>query len=180
MTPKQTLLLNLFFTLAILLFSIVFLLSPTLKDIKHISQNLFKIESDLRNIEKRVENLRNFKRQFPSLRENLSLFEKSIVDKELPIDFINFLENVASSNQILFEISLLNKGKDLLSFQINAIGSPQNIFRFLEKIENCPYLLQGEKIVITKMSETELKTKGLEKFPLGSLKSTFSIRVQTK
>lgn len=180
MTQKQKNLLTLSLIILLAILFIFLLIFPTLKRIKNISQKISEAKANLEDIEKRAKDLQSFKKKFPTLKENLSLFENSFIDKELPVDFINFLESTANNYQILSEISLLSSGKDFLSFQVKAIGLPKNVFRFLDKIENSPYLVQIEKLILTKLSEAELKTKELEGLPLESLKLTFSFKVQTK
>lgn len=180
MTLKQKKILILFLIVILAILFLFLVIFPTFKRIKNISQKILETKSNLENIEKRTENLQSFRKKFPTIKDNLFLFENSFVDKEFPIDFINFLENTANSHQILFEISSLNSGKGFLSFQIKAIGEAPNIFRFLDKIENCSYLVQIEKLTLTKLSETELKAKEMEGFPANSLKLNFSFKVQTK
>lgn len=174
---KKTILISIVTLLLAILF-IFFLILPTLKEIKKISQKISETKTNLKEIEKRTEILSNFKKKFPEIKENLSIFENSMVEKDFPVNFISFLESTAKDCQIFSEISLSPKGKDFLSFQIKAVGFPQNIFRFLEKVENSPYLVQSEKIIISKISESEVKEK--KEIPAGSLKLDFSLRVQAK
>jgi hypothetical protein len=176
---RKTILTPILFLIIVIIF-ISFFILPTFDQIKKISQNISSLELDLENLEKRAENIKNFKRKFPTIKDNLSLFENSFVNREFPIEFVNFLENTAKSYQISLEISLLKSEKNYLSFQIIVIGPPKEIFRFVEKVENCSYLVQIEKININKLSETETKAKEMEKISGPILKSIFSIQVQTK
>lgn len=180
MSQKQKNLLTLFLIVALAILFIFFFILPAFKKIEDISQKISETKANLEDIEKRAEVLQNFRKKFPTLKENFSLFENSFVSKELPVDFISFLESTANNYQILSEISLLSSGKDFLSFQVKAIGLPQNVFRFLDRVENSPYLVQIEKITLTKLSKTELKSKELESLSLEGLKLTFSFKVQTK
>jgi hypothetical protein len=166
--------------LIIAIIFISFFILPTFNQIKKISQNISSLKLDLGNLEKRAENIKNFKREFPTIKDNLSLFENSFIDREFPINFVNFLENTAKSYQLSFEISLLKSEKNYLSFQIITIGPSKETFRFIEKVENCPYLVQIERLNFSKLSETEIKTKEMEKISGPILKSIFSIQVQTK
>jgi Tfp pilus assembly protein PilO len=167
-------------TLMLAIVFIWFFIFPTLIQIRKISENISSLKFDLANLERRAENIKDFKKQFPTIKENLSLFENQFVDREFPLEFINFLENLAKGSQISYEVSLLKSEKNYLSFQITAIGPPRNVFRFIEKFENCPYLVQIEKLNISKLSETEIKAKGMEKIAGPILKSIFSFQVQTK
>lgn len=178
MTLKKKTILILTLSLAIFVSFISFLILPTLKEIQKISKKISQVKTDLENVEKRSESIQNFKKQFPEIEENLDRFERLFVDKEFPIDFINFLEGIAQNCQILLEISLLKSEKENLSFQVVARGSPQNVFRFFEKFENSPYLIKVEKLNILKMAEIGSKEK--ENLPEANLKLFFSFSIQTK
>lgn len=180
MKTKQTITIALILIFLITAVLIFFLILPTLNSIKKISQEISGIKSDLEEIEKRTEAIKEFKKKFPAIKEDLFQFQNSFVDKEFPIDFINFLEGMIKNYQVLSEIKLIGTGKDFLSFQINASGSPQEIFRLLEKTENIPYLVQIEKITLSKVSESELKEKKLETTLIEGLKLVVYFKVQTK
>ena len=159
---------------------ISFLIFPLLRDIKKISSQLFLIERDLSFLENKISNLQDFRKEYLQIKDNLLMFEGSLINKEVPIDFINFLEITSQNSQVSIQISSPKPSKDFLSLQIVAFGPPKNLFRFLEKIEKSQYLVEIEKINISKLTETELKSKEFEKFSLEDAKASFSLRAYTK
>lgn len=161
-------------------FLISFLIFPLFKDIKKISEQLLSTKADLIILEDKILNLQDFREKYPKIKDNLLMFESSLVDKEIPIDFINFLEKTGQDSQVSIEISSPKPLEDFLSLQIKVVGLPKNLFRFLEKIEKSQYLAKIEKINISKLTEIELKSKEFEKFSSEDVKASFSLKVYTK
>jgi competence protein ComGC/acylphosphatase len=166
---------------SILFLSILFfLILPNIKEIKRISKEISQTKSKLEEITRRQEEIEKFKRISPSITENLSKLENSFVNREIPVDFVEFLEKMAKDLKIQSQISILSSSKDSLSFQIKGVGVPESVFKFIEKIENCNFLIQVERIRISKLSEAELKTEELKGFSKNDLKFEISFSVLTK
>jgi hypothetical protein len=151
-----------------------------LKQIKEISKEIYQTKQKLDAIEKRREEIESFKKSYPEIRENLSKFENSFVNKEIPIDFVEFLEKMAKGLGIQSQISILSSSKDSISFQIKGVGAPENVFKFIDKVENCNYLIQVERMRISKLSEAELKMEEFKGFSKNDLKFEISFSVLTK
>jgi len=49
----------------------------------------------------------------------------------------------------------------------------------LEKLKSSFYLIEIQNLTISRLSETELKSKEFEEFSLGDVKATLSIKVYT-
>jgi hypothetical protein len=180
MSPKRkTIFSSIFFSLFILLI-LFFLILPNFKEIKRISKEISQTKLKLEGITKRQEEIEKFKKLSPEIKENLSKFENSFVNKEIPIDFVEFLEKMAKDLKIPIQISILSSSKDSISFQIKGAGAPENVFEFIEKIENCNYLIQIERMRISKLSEAELKTEEFKGFSKNDLKFEISFSVLTK
>jgi hypothetical protein len=178
-TKRKTIL----FLVAFLIFSflfIFFLIFPNLNQINKISKEISQTKIKFERIEKLQKEIEKFKKLSLEIRGNLSKLESSFVNREIPIDFVEFLENVAKGLEIQAQISILSSSKDSISFQIKGVGVPENVFKFFEKIENCNYLIQIERMRISKLTEAELKMKEFEKFSKNSLKFEISFSVLTK
>jgi len=156
------------------------LILPSFKEIKRISKEISQTNSKLEEIEKRQEEIEKFKKLSPEIKENLSKFENFLVNKEIPIDFVEFLEKMAKDLTIQSQISISSFSKESISFQIKGMGSPENVFKFIEKVENCNYLIQIEKIRISKLTEAELKMEEFKGFSKNDLKFEISFSVLTK
>jgi hypothetical protein len=171
------------FSILLLIFFFLFfffLILPNVKKINEISKEIFQTKIKLGEIEKRQEEIEKFKRLFPATKENLSKFENSLVNKEIPIDFVEFLERIAADLKLSIQISILGSTKDTLSFQIRGVGFPENVFRFIEKVENCNFLIQVERIRFSKLTEAELNMKEFGGFSQNDLKFEISISVLTR
>jgi hypothetical protein len=176
---KKTILFSVFFLFFVFLF-IFFLILPTLKEVKKTSKEISQTKLKLEGITKRQEEIEKFKKLYPEIKEELSKFENSFVNKEIPIDFVEFLEKMAKDLEIQSQISILSSSKDSISFQIKGVGAPENVFKFVEKIENCNYLIQVERMRISKLSEAELKMEEFKGFSKNDLKFEISFSVLTK
>jgi len=180
MTIKnKTILLSIFFSVSFLLILFLLIL-PNIKEIKRISSEISQTKFKLEEISKRQEEIERFKKLSPEIKENLSNFENSFVNKEIPVDFFEFLEKIAKDLKIQSQISILTTSKDNISFQIKGVDAPENVFRFIEKVENCNYLIQVERIRISKLSEAELKMEEFKGFSKNDLKFEISFSVLTK
>lgn len=175
-TKRKKFLVLIFGFFSILIFSYFFIFL-NYKKTKEIYKEIFVNKVKLENIEKREKNIQEFKEKLG--KENITFFEAFFVDKNFPISFINFLEKMAKDSQLKIEISFLetkNKKENFLRFQLKILGENQNLFRFLEKIENSPFLIQIEKISISKLKE-EKEEKEISP-PLLNLSLNLKVKVK--
>jgi acylphosphatase len=180
MSPKRkTILFSILFSFFLLLI-FFFLILPSLKEIKRISKEISQTKLKLEGITKRQEEIEKFKKLYPEIKEDLSRLENSFVNKEIPIDFVEFLEKMAKDLKIQSQISILGSSKDSISFQIKGAGNPENVFKFIDKVENCNFLIQVERIRISKLSEAELKMEEFKGFSKNDLKFEISFSVLVK
>jgi len=162
----------------LIFFLISFLIYPLFQDIRNISKELNFKKRELILLENRISNSEDFQKIKPDLKK----IEDVFVEKELPVDFISFLENLSRESKVSIEISSLiqEKEKDFLLFQIKSIGSFPNFLKFLEKIENSKYLVEIQNLNISRLSPEELKSKEFEGFSSGDIKANFPLKVLTK
>jgi len=178
-TRKKTIFLSISFLLFLFSF-VVLLILPHFKKIKEISKEISQVRLQLKKNEERKKEIEKFKSLLPQIQQDFAKFESSFVYKEIPIDFVEFLEKMAKDLQIQSQTSILTSSKDIFSFHIKGIGFPENVFRFIERIENCNYLTQIEKLNIKKVTEVELKKEETERFSSNDLKFEISFSVLTK
>jgi chaperonin cofactor prefoldin len=180
MSTKRKTILFLVPSLIFFFLFIFFLILPNLNQINKISKEISQTKTKLEEIEKRQKEIEKFKKLSPEIKGDLSKLENSFVNKEIPIDFVEFLEKIAKGLEIQSQISILSSSKDSISFQIKGVGAPENVFKFIEKVENCNYLIQIERMRISKLSEAELKTEEFKGFSKNDLKFEISFSVLTK
>jgi len=175
----RTILFSVLFSILFLLISI-FLILPTFREIKRTSKEISQTKSKLKEIAQRQEEIEKFKKIFPEIKENLLKFENSFLNKEIPIDFVEFLEKIARDLKVQSQIAILGSSENSISFLIRGAGFPENVFRFIEKVENCNYLIQIEKIRMSKLSEVELKVEEFKEFSKNDLRFEILFSVLAK
>ena len=164
---------------------IFFFVYPLFKEIKKNSEDLITFRKELISLEAKIENLRKFKEIFQTLQPDLEKIDKLLVDSEVPIDFIKFLEKTAIDSQVLIEISATSSKTiqtdpwPSLGFQIILTSSFQNYLKFLEKLETSPYLIEIQNLIVRRLSENEIRLMP-RTFSLGDVKATLSIKVFTQ
>jgi len=165
---------------------IVFLIYPTLRDIKKDSQSIISQKAALLSLETKMANIEEFKNYLKEITPDLEKIDKLFIDPDLPVDFIGFLEKTAQNSQVFLKISPAIPQKiekdpwPSIFFQLNIFGSPAQFLKFLEKLESGSYLVEIQNLNIVKLTEAELKSKELERFSSGDLKSTISLKVFTE
>jgi Tfp pilus assembly protein PilO len=181
---KINLSLIIFILLAILL--ILFVIYPLLKEIKINSEEFISKKQSLTLLEKKIENLRQYQTTWREIEPNLERIDKLFIDPELPVEFISFLEKTASDCELSVEISPFSGQKTTndpwpsLLFQIKTTASFSKFLKFLEKLENSPYLIEIQNLNVKRLTEKELEQKILEKFSPGDTINTILIKVYTK
>ncbi len=160
---KTNLSVAIFIILVILI--IVFVVSPTFKDIRNNSQELISGKEKLASLESKIGNLNKLKATYKEFEPKLAEIDELFVNSELPVEFISFLEKIAKDIKVDIKISPAPLGgKDtwsFISFQISAISSFPNFLSFLEKLETAPYLIEIQNLNISQTSKTEVISANL-------------------
>jgi len=140
-------------------------------------------KQDLALIEEKIKNINDFRANYQEIKENLEKIGSLFVESRSPVDFISFLENSAQRSQIKTNISASKLRQDqtsiwsYLTFDIEAFGSAPNFFKFLEKMEAGPYLLEIRSLNIKKISEDDLKRIEFEGIFLGDVRGLMQFKV---
>ncbi len=101
----------------------------------------------LAELEKKSENLKRFQSTYEIYRANLKKIDQLFVDKEEPVDFIEFLEGEAGRAKLTIDLAPLTlKAEEgdfwpSTSFRVEMAGSFQNFLKFLDKIESSSHLI---------------------------------------
>lgn len=150
-----------------LVLSLIFLvILPISRNIKKTSEELISQRNNLSSLEKELESLKGGKISRDSISEISKRINELFIDSEIPVKFINFLEQESASSQLSIEISPISSSKKeadpwpSLSFQVRTDGSFQNFLKFLERIENSPYLIEIISLSLEKSKE-EVKSQPL-------------------
>ena len=146
--------LGLFFALLILL-----VLLPVFSMIPKNAKDLVDSKRETVSLASEIENLDKLAEQYQEYEPDFNKIESLFVDSEIPIDFIRFLEKLALDSMVSVEISLgsgkvasINQEQQWpsLYFQLSTESTLLSLSRFLEKLENSPYLIEIQNLSISK------------------------------
>lgn len=123
------------------------LIRPLFLSIKQNSETLIAQKGTLAELEKKSENLKGFQSTYETYRANLEKMDQLFVDKEEPVEFIEFLEGEANYSKLTIDLTPLaiKVGEEdfwpSTSFQANMVGSFPNFLQFLDRIESSHRLI---------------------------------------
>jgi len=146
-------LISIIFLLVVVL--IVFLIIPIFLEIEKYSGEIITEKGKLVDLEAKVESLENFKAIKSQIEPNLEKAKSLFVNKDLPLNFINFLEKTSRDCQLSLNMSSSppdgsqNKTWSFFVFQIRSSGTFPNFMKFLEKLENSNYLIEIQSLGIS-------------------------------
>lgn len=135
-----------------ILLLIVFVIYPIFKDIEKNSSDFISLKGEFISLKTDAQNLQEAKRKIAENEQNLAKINALFIDPEVPIDFVRFLEKLAADTEVSIKINftpvLQNQGNPwpALSFFVSAKGNFQNFSRFIDKLENAPYLIRVQNL----------------------------------
>lgn len=135
----------------------LFLVYPTLKDIKNISDGIYSDKKEAALIYQQSNELDSFKKDLNSYKANLDKIDGLFIDPKNPVEFLKFLENTAYVSGVIVDINLVqNEKKTEVSnslsslFQVDAKGDFSSMLFFAEKLESGPYLARIQNLSMSK------------------------------
>lgn len=159
---------------------LIFLLSKGVKN----SSEAFSLEKEkIASLSEEKENRKKMEGLYENYQSDLDKIEKVFIDPEVPIEFISFLEKTAGDSQVQIKIISMAKRTDKkddwsnLLFQISVTGSFSDFSKFLEKLENSPYLIETLELNSRALSEKELKSKEFENLSSADTSTLLLIKV---
>lgn len=152
MTFKSQLYLSILLIAIIVMGLFFFSICPTFSNIKQDSQNLLINKEELASIEYLTKSFEDFEKNFELYEDGLKemeglLSKESLIDPEIPIEFINFLKEQSQELDLSLKIiPLQDKNKieehwNALKFRVTGVGRVDHVRTFIEKIENSKWLL---------------------------------------
>jgi len=178
MNYKQKLWISIGLTVLVCFFLVVFCVLPTLRGIVDSSKQLVLKRQELVSNEFLAQNFENFEKNFHRYEEGLDemktlLSQESLIDPEIPVNFIDFFQEQAATLNLSLKISPISFHKkekeswDYMTFRIDGSGKFVDIMRFLRKLENSRWLVAEKNLSIGKYEEQEGRN------PEGSSKGDF-------
>jgi len=162
---KYTIFLLLIFGATILVF-IVLIILPIFQGIKKSSQDFIFQKTLLKMYEVRDKSFSSLQSLYQKYQSDIKKIDGLFVKTEMPVDFIEFLEENASSSSLKININLASpqKSKEFpwqsLGFRLSLSGSFPDFLKFLEKLESAPYLIKIISLDINNLLQEENKIKG--------------------
>lgn len=92
-------------------------------------------------------------------KEKMTFIENLLLDRELPIPFISFLEEKKREENLGMKITTSNLSPltksppQFLEFHVLLEGGFDGILRFIEKLENAPFLLEVNDLKVFAVSD---------------------------
>ena len=151
-----------FLALVILYFLVNMFLITEINDLRdniYDSQVTFKIYEDQKN------NMSKIQSDFKKVKDESLKLSKVFIVPERALDFISTLENIASENQLIQQISLqeINTGsKEIqkVNVQLNVEGDYFNIVRYLNQLGSLEYYINITNLSFSKFeNQTRLNLK---------------------
>ena len=157
-----------------------------IKDIKRNSQEFVLEKKALTLVERQFQEFENFEKNSTFYQLNFEKLDGLFLNPEVPIDFIQFLEEEGKNFGLLIKIfpSIITSREadpwESIGFQIILTGPSPNCMAFLEKIQESRWLFEVEKLGIQRIPEREPQSEKLKDFSLGDVSFSFILKVYTK
>lgn len=142
--------------LTIFILFALLIIRPMFENIKKSSEELLATENELVAITEKSRQLAVWKKEQPSLGPELEKVKNIFVDAEMPVEFAEFLEKTTKECNLALKVSLANtkEGKEagifFLDFKVSTKGTFPDGLKFLDKLENAPYLVDISSLNIIK------------------------------
>jgi hypothetical protein len=171
----------LIFAIIILLLSI-FLVWPLLKDIEKNSNDLISAKNNIISLSVQTKATENFKINYENYKSNLDKIEQMFVDSSNPVNFIEFLEDVAYNYQVIPQINLSSTdSQGFISLQVSSKGEFLKVLNFIKKIEVGPYLVEVQNLTIKNSNESKDEQINIFKnYPSRKVDTTFTLKAFIK
>ena len=148
--------------MALLILGVIFLaIFPLNKEIKKNFEELRELKNDLALLDVKTENIKEVKQDYQNFQANLGELNKLFIDFDAPLEFINFLEKNAKDLGLSVKISSVSSKEakadpwPSLSFQMDLQGSSSVLLKYIQKLENSPYLIEITNLSIKRLEEQE-------------------------
>ncbi|KKU86544.1 MAG: hypothetical protein A2667_02130 [Candidatus Wildermuthbacteria bacterium RIFCSPHIGHO2_01_FULL_47_27] len=119
------------------------------------AQELTSARAELARNEAMFKVLEDFQKTLRGMGADSKRIDELFIDKDIPLDFSLFLQNLAKDNNLSSELSSGGSGApkkepwDFINFQIALEGNFRDVFRFIDQLEKAPYLIEIQGLRIS-------------------------------
>lgn len=162
---------------------ICFVIAPLMANMKKNSDDLLGAKATFSALQEQIDNLEQFKATRQVLEYDRAKADALFIDPDMPLSFVQLLEDIADVSQIAISISpvgsKVTKGDTWpsMAFRVSAAGSAAGCFKFLERLETAPSLLEIQNFSISAIKEEETLNRQQLGLPLGEVKGDFLLKV---
>lgn len=160
-----------------------FVIVPLMASMKKNSDELLGAKETYSALQEQIDNLEQFKATRQVLEGDRTRADALFIDPDMPLRFVQLLEDIADASQIIISISPVgSKGTKgdtwpSMAFRISAAGSAVGCFKFLERLETAPSLLEIQNFSISAINEEEALNRKQLGLPMGEVKADFLLKV---
>ena len=146
-----------------------------IREFEKTSQGLAFQKRALQFFQLRIEDFENFQKNYSLYQPVFEKIDSSFVNREVPIEFIKFLEEEAKSSDLLIEISPLGIKPTKtdpwipVGFQVSLEGPFSNCLRFLERLEQSSFFVEINQLDVRRIEEKKARLKESEGLKTGDV-----------
>ncbi len=152
--------------LGIICLIFIFIIFQEIRYFKKGSLVLISQKKELILLENKIKDLENFEEEYREKKEKLKKINQLFLKEDEPVEiinFLNFLRKTATDLEVILNVSpSFQKKENSLTFQLSGRGEYKNIMRFLEKLENAPYLTEISNLFLKTIREKNALTSQIE------------------
>lgn len=163
--PKEKILISIAAFAGSFVLLTILIIYPLLKEINKNSGEFVFLKKQLIQSQNEIEGLKTSAALYKAHQGDIEKIDKLFVNADMPIEFMNFLEESALKSQLDLEVSSMASPSKKESgswpsiyFQVLMAGSFSQCLKFLEKMENSPYLINILDLNIKKLTTTETQS----------------------
>ena len=187
LTPKRKIQISIVMFVFIFVLSLFFVFRPLVVKIKNKSESLSAQKTSLLFLEKQIKNVQEFQKQFSTDKGGLNNLNSSFLNYFAPVEFFEFLEEVASNTGVFLDASPLPEKQQkeetkikTMIFEVLIAGDFSDCLRFLKQIEKGPFLSQTTRISIEKLNKNTERYKQFQGLVPGQVVFTINLEVLAK
>ena len=122
---------------------------PLIANIKKIALEIGGQKALAAAYDRRIDAARFFSEFARDEKVMMDLAAGAFADAAMPLDMINALESAAATAGVGVEFLPLAQDASFLKIEMNLSGDSSGVWRFIEKMENSPYLAEIESVNVS-------------------------------
>jgi len=135
-----------------------FLIYPLWNNVESKSEQLQQKQNKIAEVKMQSRQLNSLQQSLEKQEKKFKILDNLFINKEAPVQFLEFLEKTAAISNIEIDISPSAGQKNdepwpPTFFEVRGVGQFEGCIKFMTKLEQAPYLLEIQDISIQKTTE---------------------------